>query len=1111
MGCSRVFKRIIAVFSAVVIAVSAVGVSSVSAEAPVGTYIFNHGSDEDVKIAGGSQHAAFSEDSGTVFGEALNIKPLCNKADGLAQIPINIYDDSFDFAVTKGIAMYVKIPESGSKTNFTVRLIKSDWSRDWYSIGLDKTYTFVTLTDNGYKKNVKTQRLPLEDMQGFEGFMFIPYEALTDGSAMADKSKLAKTGWTLEISLYYTAEDCAYRDYYFDELGFYDDIDAYVQRCVAGTKAADFCFNSGDSADINVYGGSDISVSLEKAASPFGNSLKITPKKTYGGGWAQIPVATPDEYNYEGAKGIAMYVSFPEDSVGLNIAVRLINKAWNEWFTLGQDKKVILISSDSRKETTTLKLSAVLAGFEGFLFIPFESMTEGSLPVVQKSHLNGSDWNIEIGYYSYDAENVGADFVFDEFGFYSDEEEYIKKIYSERLGFLLDFTGDGFVSLEKTGVTVKELKKSLALGYYDSITVTDNKGNTVPEEKALATGMRLSFILDNEANSFNIAVLNDISCDGRVDVRDLIRLKKGIAKSVVLSHCSLRAASAVPKTAKTLGANDLAALRKGLLGVLESATISETQDFKLIENGVAKCKIVVDKASASAQSAANDLVARIKEMTGVTLSVVDDSISVSTNKIIIGNNSQAKELGLDIPSGFPENEGFRIYCDEKTLLLAGNDDVCFSGTQYAVNYLLEMLGFGWFGTDTLWNVRPNAKTVTVPAVSLLSKPDFGSRYSNVSYSAASVSGRWYLGGYESEVDHKLGYILPPDEYYEEHPEYYALSGGTRSPYEKRWWQLCLSNSEVQQLVADKCVQFFETHPNFVGVALGQNDGSGDVNSVDYANWCECDDCKAFADNFTESMMKFCNIVGEKIANTCPGKTVMYYGYYETFDAPDTTLTAEPNVLMMLCKQGGLTRFVSYENMYNSHMGDTQFIDTFKAWRDLGYKHMGIYEWNCPGAASDKWKDSFWVQGDVFIENARWFKKHGVDFIKIDQGPNPYYERESNYFDIRWPLWYVNSVTMYDSSRSFEEIMRPACDKLYGDAAFAMFQFYNALNKANKNCTAVSLTWGLPEVKSVYTSAYITEIDNAINRAKQIGELIGGDIEKRINNQYENWLRTKTYA
>lgn len=1110
MSFRLLYKKIIASSLAVVIAMSVIGANYVSASEKNGCYIFNHGSDEGVKVSGGTQHAVFSEDSGTVFGEALNIKPLCVKADGLAQIPINIYDESFDFSATKGIAMYLKLPKGGSNTNFTVRLIKHDWSPDWYSIGINKTFTFVEIAGYSYTKTEKTQKLPLENMQGFEGYVFIPYETLTDGSAPVDKSRLTKTGWTVEISLFYPYEDCTGRDYYVDEIGFYDDIDGYVQKSLAGTRPADCCFNSGGSADIAVYGGSDISISLDKSNSPFGSALKITPKKTYGGGWAQIPVRVSEDYNFEGAKGIAMYASFPEDSVGLNVAVRLINKAWSEWFTLGHEKPIVLISSDSRKETTTLKLSAALSGFEGFVFIPFESMTEGSLPSVQKTHLNGKDWNIEIGYYAYDSENIGADFIFDEFGFYSDEEEYIRKVSEERLGFALDFGEDGFVSLEETGITAKRLKASLSKGYYDSIEVLGTDGNSVNDGAAVSTGMKLSFVLDGEAKSFNIVVERDINCDSAADIRDLIHLKKGIAKATVLSHSSIRAASKAAKTAKTLGATELATLKKAVLGAVIDGSGTDIKDFKIVENGVAKSKIVINKGSSAAQSAANDLVARIKEMTGVSIPIVSDEMSVSTNAIIIGNNKQAEALGLEIPSGFPQNEGFRIYCDEKTLLLAGNDDGCFTGSQFAVNYLLEMLGFGWYGTDSLWNVKPKAATVTVPHINLLSKPDFGSRYTNVSYSAHSVSNRWYMGGYESEVDHKLGYILPPDEYYEEHPEYYALSSGTRSPYEKRWWQLCLSNQEVQQLVAEKCISFFATHPNYVGAALGQNDGSGDVNSPDYANWCECADCKAFADNFTESMMKFCNIVGELIAEECPGKTLMYYGYYETFDAPDTDMTAESNVLMMLCKQGGMTRFVSYENMFNSHMGDTQFADNFRSWRNLGYKHMGIYEWNCPGAASNKWKDSFWVQGDVFIENARWFKKRGVDFIKIDQGPNPYYERESNYFDIRWPLWYVNSVTMYDSSRTFEEILRPACDKLYGDAGAAMFAFYDALNRANRSCSAANHTWGLPEVRDIYTSSYISQIDSAINRAKQLGELIGGDVAARINNQYNNWLQTKTY-
>lgn len=87
-------------------------------------------------------------------------------------------------------------------------------------------------------------------------------------------------------------------------------------------------------------------------------------------------------------------------------------------------------------------------------------------------------------------------------------------------------------------------------------------------------------------------------------------------------------------------------------------------------------------------------------------------------------------------------------------------------------------------------------------------------------------------------------------------------------------------------------------------------------------------------------------------------------------------------------QGGrLTRFIRNGNLFNAAIGQPQFKDNYQAWKDLGYQ-MAIYEWNCPGAASDKWKDMFWIQGEVFLDNLKWLKQNGTQYLCMDQGPQP---------------------------------------------------------------------------------------------------------------------------
>lgn len=532
-------------------------------------------------------------------------------------------------------------------------------------------------------------------------------------------------------------------------------------------------------------------------------------------------------------------------------------------------------------------------------------------------------------------------------------------------------------------------------------------------------------------------------------------------------------------------------------------------DFCVIKSGSVKATIVIsDNAGSNVVAAANDLALNLEKMTSKKFQIKTDKEKVSGNKILVGKSKYTDALNLKFPDTYPGEEMFQVIASANILVLAGNDAGVYKGSQFAVTYFLEALGFGWFGDDELWQVVPKADTIYATECNIVSKASFSSRYTRLNAAFPTLAARWYLGGELSEIDHKFPIFIPEDMY-EEHPEYFAYSKGTRNPKNKRWWQICLSNTEVQNIVAEKVKQLFNDNPNYTCASIGQNDGNGDPNSSDYANWCECDDCKKFAPNFTEAMIKFANIIGSKIKKDYPGRTINFYAYFPTFEAPQTKIDIEDNVVLLLCKEGGLTRFIRNGNLFNADIGQTQFKDNFLNWKKVGFKNIAIYEWNCPGAASDAWKDMFWVQGEVFLDNLRWFKDNDVKFVFIDQGPNPAYERSADFLDIRWPLWYVSARGMWDHKLTFEEIMLPACRKLYGKAAQSMYEFYKALNDANKNCAAPNYYWALPEPNRFYTSEWVAKADAALEKALEIVE-DGSKMQERVENQYQNWLLTKTY-
>ena len=584
-----------------------------------------------------------------------------------------------------------------------------------------------------------------------------------------------------------------------------------------------------------------------------------------------------------------------------------------------------------------------------------------------------------------------------------------------------------------------------------------------------------------------------------------------LAATMLLSMAGCQTEKPIPEDALVATFHKMSDYSAMTLSAVEKL---KAGNFCIAEDGKAKATIVIaENAAEKVSNAAKDLADNLKTLTGADFAVKTDAEKVKGNAILVGASKRTEKLGISFPNTYPGEEMFRVLAGRDTLVLGGNDAGAYNSTQFAVTYLLEALGFGWFGDTELWTVTPEqAKTVYVESCDIASKASFTSRYTRLCDYDKELTERWFVGGEKNITEHMLYYYLPRS-LYTEHPEYFALSHGTRDPAGKRFFQPCLSNPELQDMVAQKVIAEFEKNPELTIGSIGQQDGCADPTSPDYANWCDCDACKAFAPNFTQSLMKFANIIGQKIKDKCPGKSIMFYGYFETFVAPtDIDFKAEDNVILMLCKEGGLTKLIESGEMFNDYMEQPQFKENFENWKKLGYR-IAIYEWNCPGANDNPWKDTYWIQGDVFLGNLKWFKEQGVEYLYVDQTsiakrPEDYdacYERTEDFMSLRWPLYYLSARSMWDCGLSFRDIMLPACQKLYGPAANYMYSFYFRLNQENMNCTAPNFRWTLPRPYEIYDDpGMLTDVELLLKDALAQAQRVGGDVQKRVETQIANW-------
>lgn len=132
--------------------------------------------------------------------------------------------------------------------------------------------------------------------------------------------------------------------------------------------------------------------------------------------------------------------------------------------------------------------------------------------------------------------------------------------------------------------------------------------------------------------------------------------------------------------------------------------------------------------------------------------------------------------------------------------------------------------------------------------------------------------------------HTLHTLLPPDKWFKEKPEYYALRNGIRTPD-----QVCLSNPEVLEIVYQNLKEQIEANPSAKYWSVSQ---------MDNFNYCQCDQCKetdSIEGSPSGTMLRFVNRLAERF----PDKVISTLAYQYTRKAPMVT-KPRTNVNIMLC-------------------------------------------------------------------------------------------------------------------------------------------------------------------------------------------------------------------
>src|SRR5262245_29574384 len=196
----------------------------------------------------------------------------------------------------------------------------------------------------------------------------------------------------------------------------------------------------------------------------------------------------------------------------------------------------------------------------------------------------------------------------------------------------------------------------------------------------------------------------------------------------------------------------------------------------LVKDGKAQASIVVAKAAIAAEvdvkpddvsapiplasriaAAARDLQRYVEKISGAKLPIISDEKDPGGALVLVGKSALTGPFDGKIPAGLTPARaegGLLILCQGNRLVLAGNDEEIYHGTEYAVAELLHRLGVRWFMPGDYGDWTPKMPTIEIADMEVRQKPDFKMR----NWWGPSPKENW-LAEYRWKIRNKMNPVL----------------------------------------------------------------------------------------------------------------------------------------------------------------------------------------------------------------------------------------------------------------------------------------------------------------------------------------------------------------
>jgi hypothetical protein len=319
------------------------------------------------------------------------------------------------------------------------------------------------------------------------------------------------------------------------------------------------------------------------------------------------------------------------------------------------------------------------------------------------------------------------------------------------------------------------------------------------------------------------------------------------------------------------------------------STAAQGKESTIVSRGKSAYNIVIPhRATDVERKAANELALYIQKMSGARLPIVADNTKEQQREILVGQTNRTIRLLPRFDRASLQQDGFIMRTIGEKILIAGGTK---KGTLYGVYTLLEdYLGCRMYSASAI--VVPKRSTVSLPVLNSTQVPFIRHRETHYLNAWDRAYSDWHkLNSLEDSRKewgmwvHTFDRLVPPDDHFSTHPDYYTSLGNRRIPN----GQLCLSNPAVYPVLTETLRSFMEKQPASHYWSVSQNDNF---------NECQCDNCRAQNTSYGASsgtMLAFVN----RVAGEFPDKTISTLAYQYTRAAP-RNIKPSPNVNIMLC-------------------------------------------------------------------------------------------------------------------------------------------------------------------------------------------------------------------